>query len=262
MDKGKTIYIKNMDQLKQVFGDLVEKNCIYRGINNCSQKLPKIIRDDDFSSVELDILKSFESYYGLYSSANNCWEFISLAQHCGLMTRLIDFTYNPYVALFFALHSEKKQGEKYIVYSIKKELTEIVYGYQQNLFEYEESTGVLKIYDDFSNRHDANVTFTEDLRASFEYLKESKMIQIAEPNYRNQRILMQQGLFVVPSDLKKETIEDIFEMADIYVINEKIRDNALAFLEKMGFNEFKLMPDLDSACNEINHKFQILEKKA
>ena len=82
-------------------------NNIYRGYSYDEEIYPNIIRIKDLSMYEEDFLTQFERYGLAYFSANNAMEFLSTAQHYGLPTRLVDFTYNPYIALFFALYNEK-----------------------------------------------------------------------------------------------------------------------------------------------------------
>ena len=67
---------------------------------------------------------------------------------------------------------------------------------------------------------------------------------------------MQQGLFVIPQNLSDESIYKRFETNTIkLIINEKIRDESLRYLDKLGYNEYRLMPDINSLCYEINKKF-------
>lgn len=245
-------YINSLSELKNVFDEFLFKNAIFRGVNDESQILPKLIREEDYSNKEYEILKTFERYYGLYATANNCWEFIALAQHCGLMTRLIDFTSNPYVALFFALHNKKSEENEYVVYSLDKKDLKMIYGAVINEPKFDSETGILTLE---SALFDIDTPFCDILNKEFKKLKNKTGIYTIRPNYRNQRMLMQQGLFVVPNKVNELSIKQkIYSSATVFFINENIRDDALKYLEKLGYDEFHLMPDLDSICNEINHK--------
>lgn len=245
--------ITDIGSLKKVFDDLMKDGAIFRGISNRKQLLPKIIRNDkDCSLEEIKILKMFEQYYGIYTTANNCWEFLALAQHCGLMTRLIDFTYNPYVALFFSLHDKIEDGN-YEVWIIRKKNIEPLFDSYSSPFQMDSKTGTLSIDDEaFRNRFD----FSMELKHQFGELKKESGIITIRPKYRNSRMLMQQGLFVVPTKVNEKSIIKKFEdKAESIIIDKSIRDEALEYLDKLGFNEFHLMPDLDSLCYEINHVF-------
>ena len=87
------------------------KNMVFRGYGKQSELLPNIIRDNDLEDQEIVLLSCFEQYALQYFSVNNAIDFMSYGQHFGLPTRLLDFTYNPFVALFFALFMPK--GPKY-----------------------------------------------------------------------------------------------------------------------------------------------------
>ena len=54
---------------------------------------------------EVQMLKDFKRAVRLYLSVEPAddWEWLSLAQHHGLLTRLLDWTENPLVALFFSV---------------------------------------------------------------------------------------------------------------------------------------------------------------
>ena len=92
--------------------ELSSKKCyVFRGYGKQSELLPNIIRDKDWRDQEIKLLNEFERYGLQYFSANNPIDFMSYGQHYGLPTRLLDFTYNPFIALSFALFVSK--GTKY-----------------------------------------------------------------------------------------------------------------------------------------------------
>jgi len=53
-----------------------------------------------------------------YDTELNDWELLSLGQHYGLPTRLIDWTTNPLIALWFAFEKEKESENDRVVFGL------------------------------------------------------------------------------------------------------------------------------------------------
>ena len=65
---------------------------------------------------EREIFEDFKRKFALFTDVRpqNDKEFLFLAQHYGLPTRLLDWTYNPLIALYFACNSDfEKDGAVY-----------------------------------------------------------------------------------------------------------------------------------------------------
>lgn len=90
---------------------------IFRGYSHQSQLLPSIVRKK-LIDQEAALLFEFERSANQYLNTSNPVDFMSYAQHYGLATRLLDFTYNPFIALYFALFTSK--GPNYTVEDDKK----------------------------------------------------------------------------------------------------------------------------------------------
>jgi type I restriction enzyme M protein len=81
---------------------------VYRGVKDVSYPLiPKVGRNKEKYTFEFEeeILRLFKVYATpfLDYKPENDWEWLAIAQHHGLPTRLLDWTRNPLVAVFFAV---------------------------------------------------------------------------------------------------------------------------------------------------------------
>lgn len=238
--KHKTIEINKVDDLFHIAFELIkDDDYIYRGINAEEQKYPKIIRDKDLSKYEAGFLSDFEKYYGLYSQVHNFWEFIALAQHHGLKTRLIDFTKNIFVATFFSLYKKSKSGV-YKIFVFRKQ-------HLKRSGEWNMRTQYISEPDD---------SMADNVMIAFNNFKETGGDYLLTTHYSNNRIFVQQGLFVIPGVLTVEHIKRFYDLCDIeIVISSKIRKYVLDRLKKFGYDECRLMPDLDNTCYDINSSY-------
>lgn len=78
----------------------------YRGVANANYGLETSLQRLGLkpSEVELHLIRNFQKYSPintLVDNYNNIWNWISLGQHHGLPTRLLDWTFSPNIALHF-----------------------------------------------------------------------------------------------------------------------------------------------------------------
>lgn len=78
-------------------------NFIHRGLTNSDYGLLNSLERHGLTHMESHLLRNFVKYSQVPSSSiTGEWEWLTIGQHHGLPTRLMDWTYSPLVALHFA----------------------------------------------------------------------------------------------------------------------------------------------------------------
>lgn len=241
MDKVKDIQQIDINTLAK-YMQFLEKECsgncvLFRGqqeqTKNPRSLLPKIARNSsreaDVVGKEKRIFADFKKKAIPYIERNlpdNDWEWLTLAQHHGLPTRLLDWSRNPLAALWFAV---KKPPKTYTSYGIVW------------VFKPDES--------DF-------VDFSKD-KGPFQINK----TKVYEPSHIARRITAQSACFTVHKylDNKSKFIplnknnDYKHKLARVTIPGSRFKE-LNEQLDRCGINDATLFADLDSLCKYLSWK--------
>lgn len=175
---------------------------IYRGTKNKNYNLqPSLFRLPGYGyETEADLTKSFATLRPeAFDTCSNNFELLAKMQHYGLPTRLLDFSMNPLVALYFACESTCEQDDS-------EDGRVLCHNTNMSLDNAEVIDAICGIYQ--YNMLDTNEPLERYLRkcdvSVLQYLKCVYLGNplVARPKYWNQRIKNQSAVFMVfPNDL-------------------------------------------------------------
>ena len=217
---------------------LIEKICasdewIFRGQSEDWPMLPKLPRLKVRHNVladERNMIRELRRQVGEYVSSLpvNDWELLSIAQHHGMATRLLDWTLSPLVALWFAVERPATRHDS----------NGVVY-----MFEYKE--------DDLVNDPSKRSPFS---------LKKTLFFV---PQTITSRIRVQRGYFSVHQQNNKSRWAPLQESRNFRERLKKIEIPPASFsnlryaLDRCGINRASMFPDLDGLCSYLTWSYTI-----
>lgn len=177
-------------QLKTSLARMVENH----HPNYIEKKLPAI--------YEHKMMEEFQWKYPSYEKLNipkpdEAIEWLSLMQHYGSPTRMLDFSYSMYVALFMAIDGSFFQ--KSAIWAINKNvLTAKVFEKYRTVHSVDTVSGSeLNAYTYKEANESINNRFIGNTNASV-----GQFLYLTRPHLSNERINRQQGLFIIPSSIE------------------------------------------------------------
>jgi FRG domain. len=242
----------------------------------------KYQRDDPywFKNREHYILQDFQRrahhYVKNLPKSENYIEWLSLLQHYGGPTRLLDFTYSFYVALFFAVETSAVDSAIWAV-NIHKLIRQLSKVDDYKKIKNERSfKGIIEI-----NNHWAETVIKDR--------KNNDVVFLVDPFQQHERISIQQGLFLFPGNIDKSfefnicsvfeldfkelsaknaininfSEIDKFDISDIsaikIIIPFSLHSKALVELYKMNVTAASLFPGLDGFARSLSYRFGELD---
>ena len=227
----------------------------FRGLPDIDQSLTSSLSrlaggHPDLSKIELAMLRNFRKYavQQAPASLDSLWHWLSVAQHHGLPTRLVDWTFSPLVALHFATEDPAEYEHDGVVWCV-----DFV---RANRLLPDRLRAILD--------EEGSDTFTTDMLGAFSSLREfdalarEPFLLFIEPPALDARILNQAALFSLmpdPAASLPDWLRDHPDLARAIVVPAELKWEVRDKLDQANISERTLFPGLDGLSRSLGRYY-------
>jgi hypothetical protein len=243
---------------------------LYRGHASHLHKLnPSVLRDPKYRNDEHTILRELvASHPEEFASDRSTLEQLARMQHYSLPTRLLDATWNPLVALYFATKDEHDIAGDVVVLRVRKDKvkyfdsdTASCVANLAHLHEHERQAIDFSLTGSAFNQQRPIDRLLQFIRTEKPYFRaeieptDLRTVHVVKPKHNSARIIAQAGaflLFGITDALDVKPVPGI--VVDTIRINGKQKDKISRELDRMGFNDSTMFPEIEKAALYIRSR--------
>jgi len=227
-------------------------NLVFRGLGNSTYNLKTgLIRlGGAAEGLEGHLLRNYRKYAGLGSvPEDSIWNWVALAQHHGLPTRLIDWTYSPFVAMHFATVRLEDFDVDGVIWCV----------------DFVKTNGLLPDKLKALLREEGSNAFTVDMLdnvagtfSEFDRLFPDEFVVFFEPPSLDDRIVNQFALFSMMSSATArldQWLEEHSELCRRVIIPSDLKWEVRDKLDQANITERVLMPGLDGLSSWLKRYY-------
>ncbi len=260
--RNPTIHVESWSELQEVlyhdsFASELNRfrsNYVYRGLENVHYDLSTSLNRLGESHLERHLLRNFRKYSQLEEQNKSIWNWLAIAQHHGLPTRLLDWTYSPFVALHFATNDFTTFNQDGMIWAINyydaknylpDQLKEIIDDEGSHIFTAE--------------MLDKAVRSLDELRS----LRKEDFVLFFEPPSMDQRIVNQYALFSMmsnPDVLLNRWLNGINIRHFRIIIPKRLKWEIRDKLDQSNINERVLFPGLDGLATWLKRHYRDIRR--
>jgi len=240
------IRLESWEDYLSIISDSPYQNWAFRGQRDASAPLysaisrylmtfridPRAWRDQEDRILRIFKRKAIH-FLDHIPSRDDDFEWLALMQDHGAPTRLLDFSWSPYVAAFFALHNAREDG---VIWAC-------------NPAEIETAKDVKLGEPGNFRKHVLS--------------NKNSVVWLGEPHAMNRRLIAQSGTFLVPGVLDRSIEEILREYSNpedtlikFILPAVKIRDKGMQELYRMNITQATLFPDLDGLARSLAYELE------
>jgi hypothetical protein len=224
---------------------------VFRGASTSGYELATgLARVGGSAELEDHMLRAFRRYaYRPELAQYSIWNWLALAQHHGLSTRMLDWTYSPFVAMHFATAGLDHFDVDGVIWAVNHDRTNAMLPLPLKDVLCEEGSAVFTA--EMLDR------VAPDL-ATYDRLSDQPFVAFFEPPSLDQRIVNQYALFSLMSNPEVRLDHWLCDHPDVYrriVIPAELKMEVRDKLDTGNITERVLYPGLDGLTRWLNRYY-------